>query len=70
MFMPQNAKAKQTLADIIMAKIRDTEGTVNATDVDDSMQRRLNPKVYKVYRGYGLHKLAFPFFALLYATFC
>ena len=51
MFMPRSVGAKQTLADIILAKIRETDGAVTTGDVDDRLERRLNPKVYKVYSG-------------------
>jgi hypothetical protein len=51
LFMPSSQPARQSLADIILAKIRQFEQNVTPADVHQQMQKRLNPKVYKVYKG-------------------
>lgn len=55
MFMSKGTNSKTTLADIIMEKIRQKEGSNQKMEdqLDEKIASRLDPKVVKVYKGVG-----------------
>lgn len=65
LFMSLTKPKKMSLGDIIMvlivslhrcslvqAKLREHNEKISPEEIAERMQRRLNPKVFKVYRGY------------------
>jgi essential nuclear protein 1 len=50
----QQAPARMTLGDIIMAKLREHNEALQVEDVDDTVHNRLNPKVHKIYAEVGV----------------